>query len=336
MNVIKIAGAGLSGLTCALTLARHGKTTVVYEKDRGPGAKYNGSILAFRNYNLPEDMCFELEDIGLGRVPLNPIYTVRKFSPSLRETTLEDNKPIYYTVKRGGQGSLDEEIAQKCMKAGVSFEFGKKFEEDHAHVLATGAKRMDTVCVSSTVKNSRDLEEAYVLYDNNYAPQGYLYVLPFKKDLTIGAVSFGKKHFGKMPELFVNALEKHPIISRLANGSHDHRSAVGFAQHDNPSSALNKGKYLVGEAAGFNEASKGFGMRYAIWSGHLAAKSIMGHGDYDTLWKTKFGKELEEGFHMRKKFSAMEDPHYEKLVGSFGARISAPDYLRGKIRALLS
>jgi flavin-dependent dehydrogenase len=49
-------------------------------------------------------------------------------------------------------------------------------------------------------------------------------------------------------------------------------------------------KLYIGESAGFQDCLWGFGMKYAILSGYLAAKSFIDGSDYDVLWK----KELEQ------------------------------------------
>ena len=48
-----------------------------------------------------------------------------------------------------------------------------------------------------------------------------------------------------------------------------------------PDRYLHEGRYYVGEAGGLQDFMWGFGMRYAITSGSLAAKSILGECDYE-------------------------------------------------------
>jgi len=53
------------------------------------------------------------------------------------------------------------------------------------------------------------------------------------------------------------------------------------------------GKIYVGESAGFQDFLWGFGMRHAILSGFLAARSIMEDRNYNSLWKKEIGPMLE-------------------------------------------
>ena len=41
------------------------------------------------------------------------------------------------------------------------------------------------------------------------------------------------------------------------------------------------GRYYVGESGGLQDFMWGFGMRMAVWSGHLAAQDILGNCDYE-------------------------------------------------------
>src|SRR3989475_10210579 len=54
---------------------------------------------------------------------------------------------------------------------------------------------------------------------------------------------------------------------------------------------------FVGEAAGFQDALWGFGMRYAMLSGTLAARSLVSGRleDYDRLWEKRLGGLLRTG-----------------------------------------
>lgn len=59
----------------------------------------------------------------------------------------------------------------------------------------------------------------------------------------------------------------------------------GFADFRLPRTAIQGGHLVVGEQAGFQDALAGFGMRYALRSGLLAARSIIAADDYSSLWR---------------------------------------------------
>jgi flavin-dependent dehydrogenase len=51
--------------------------------------------------------------------------------------------------------------------------------------------------------------------------------------------------------------------------------------------------YYVGEAAGFQDPFRGFGMNYALESGYLAAKALLEGKDYDRMWKEQFKSRIK-------------------------------------------
>ena len=59
----------------------------------------------------------------------------------------------------------------------------------------------------------------------------------------------------------------------------------GYANFRLPRTAVQGGHLVVGEQAGFQDALAGFGMRYAMRSGILAARSIIERVDYTALWR---------------------------------------------------
>jgi flavin-dependent dehydrogenase len=56
-----------------------------------------------------------------------------------------------------------------------------------------------------------------------------------------------------------------------------------------PGSAYSGPNPTVGERGGFQDALWGFGLRYAIVSGVLAARSLLEARDFDLLWRKEFG-----------------------------------------------
>ena len=93
------------------------------------------------------------------------------------------------------------------------------------------------------------------------------------------------RYFDKTKEFFVNKLNLHIQPIREIGG-------VGSFSLKN----VKKGATLyVGEAAGLQDFLWGFGMRFAITSGYLAAQSIISNKDYERIAETRFGKRLRAG-----------------------------------------
>jgi len=71
----------------------------------------------------------------------------------------------------------------------------------------------------------------------------------------------------------------------------------GSGNFDLPASACRGGVLRVGEAAGFQDAFAGFGMRHALLSGHLAARAIVERdpAGFDLRWRERLGRQLAAG-----------------------------------------
>lgn len=69
----------------------------------------------------------------------------------------------------------------------------------------------------------------------------------------------------------------------------------GYANFRLPRTAVQGGHLVVGEQAGFQDALAGFGMRYALRSGILAARSLLEGQDYTRLWRRELLPLLRTG-----------------------------------------
>jgi flavin-dependent dehydrogenase len=104
------------------------------------------------------------------------------------------------------------------------------------------------------------------------------------------------------------------------------RSFGGFANFRLPRTAVQGGHPVIGEQAGFQDALAGFGMRYALQSGLIAARSIIEGADYTRLWRRELLPLLRAGTVNRFIFN---------LVGEPGWRAAAKRLAQGDTRSVL-
>jgi flavin-dependent dehydrogenase len=108
--------------------------------------------------------------------------------------------------------------------------------------------------------------------------------------------------------------------ARVGLTMHSERRFGGYANFRLPRTAV-QGKHLViGEQAGFQDALAGFGMRYALRSGFLAARSIIEDVDYATLWRRELLPSLKVGVANRFIFAT---------IGDHGSRFVLAHWLTG-------
>ncbi len=76
----------------------------------------------------------------------------------------------------------------------------------------------------------------------------------------------------------------------------------------------NKDVFLIGEAAGFQDALWGFGLRYAMLSGYLAAKSILTSGSYVQICDEQIRPMMETSLANRWLFAHLGNYGYDKVL----------------------
>ncbi len=86
----------------------------------------------------------------------------------------------------------------------------------------------------------------------------------------------------------------------------------------------------AGEAAGFQDALFGFGMRYALLSGHLAARAWMdGRPErYDWLWRGRLAGLLQLAVVNRYLYERLGNAGYVRLLRRINRAQDARDFLR--------
>ncbi len=326
VKMIKIAGAGISGLTAAINLARNGYDVIVYEKDKSFS---RDNICAVRNYDLSMDAIKEFEKCGVNVKPHSETKRVIKFSPnhSIEE---EGEKTIFYIFERGpGENSMENQLLKEAKDLGVRVVMGRPVDEENVDIVATGGRRMDIFAYGHIYSGLNvPKNTAYIIYDDLYAPKGYIYILTANGKTVIVSVSFEKKKFRYLPANFSIFLRKNEFVRKMVGKKETVSKISGFGNYDIVNTAKEDGRYYVGERGFFMDASKGFGIRYAIMTGHLAAKAITDGLDYNRLWKKVLKEELERNLKRRILLNKFTNKDYDLMLKKIGSKVDIEGYIR--------
>jgi len=294
---IKIAGAGPAGLSAAINLAKAGYKATVYEQNSDVGFKSNGDFQGLENWTKNLDI---LKDFRKMNIKTNFKYTpMRKFEVydyKSNKYIFKSKKPICYIIRRGNKKDcLDYALKKQALAAGVKIIFNKKTEENKADIIATGFK--ETAALGEGITFETDLPNTVmVIRDEKIAPGGYAYLIAINgKACLLSCMIRGE--FKKAELYFKRTLKRFQEIKKFKI-KNKKREGCFISYHIRESAIKNK-KLLAGEAAGFQDYLFGFGIRYAVTSGYLAAKSIIEHKNYDTLWKDEFGALHKQGLSNR-------------------------------------
>ena len=323
---IKIAGAGPAGMTAAVNLARAGYKVTVYERHPDVGHRFHGDFQGLENWSTVRDVREELADQG---IDVNffcvPFYGGHLYGPSLEKAEITGGEPLFYLVKRGNEeGTLDQGLKEQALDAGVRFEFGHEVKKlEGRAIVGTGPKGADAIAVGLIFETDHP-DVAATIFDDNLAPGGYAYLLVHEGRGTIASCMF--RDYRKEKECVEKTVETFRRIYSLKMCSE--REFGGFGNFFLKKSARKGEKLYVGENAGFQDFLWGFGMRYAMTSGVLAARSIIEGTDYDRLWRRVLGPRLRTSLVNRHLFDRAGNRGYGVMV----ARLKGAGDVRGFLR----
>ncbi|MBE3135827.1 MAG: NAD(P)-binding protein [Thermoplasmata archaeon] len=341
-RTIKILGAGLSGLSAATPLAKNGMKVEIYEKSTHVGGRFIHDFQCLRNYgNIDKDPFEEFKEIGICIQPYKKIMKIVRHSPSHSFMITSKNKPICYLVLRGkNKNSIDSQLRNLALNHGTTIHYNTTSDIKNVDIVATGPSKADSVAYGEIYEDTTIDDTIHVFLDNNNSPGGYLYVLPGEKKgevEVINGISYPSTSRHTIQQLYHQTISKNVILKDLLDGATKTsiQGGIGcFTLLDEP--YTNK-RYYVGEAAGLQDAIAGFGVRYAILSGYVAACSILTGENYNQCIANTFKTQLEFERKRSEKFKRMTNKEIDKLFecinNKFGPELTIYEYesLRGDI-----
>lgn len=284
---LQIAGAGPAGLSAALLAVQAGRNVVVYEAGKGVGGRFHDDFQGLENWTTAGDVLAELAAIGVeATFEHKAVHEVTAFEPTGRAHVVRSAEPLFYLVRRGpGPGTLDRGLYEQAVRKGVDIRFGRRL--DHfagGGLVATGPRRADVIA-AGYVFETNAADGAYVAFGNDLASSGYAYLLVAANRATLAVCLFDRFHQEKrFLERSVAFFEARVGI-KASNAKFFGGAGNFLSQSSGPRGAVLE----AGEAAGFQDALWGFGLRYAVLSGALAARALLEGLDYELLWKSRLG-----------------------------------------------
>ncbi|HDH06173.1 MAG TPA: hypothetical protein ENH01_10790 [Nitrospirae bacterium] len=173
-----------------------------------------------------------------------------------------------------------------------------------------------------TFKTSME-DTTAVIFDDNIAPKGYAYLIVNQNCGTMAAVLY--RDFKKGNECLKRMIRF--FRDNMGVDIKNEKKFGGFGNFFLRDTQIHEDKLYIGEAAGFQDGLWGFGMKYAILSGSLAAKSMINGSDYNMLWKRDLKPMIETSFVNRYLFEKVGHAGYRYLAKKFTAG-SPCDFLR--------
>ncbi len=325
---IHIVGAGPAGLAAAIVAAAGGSRVIVHERVARVGHRFHGDFQGIENWTTPVDALEELALHGIApsfeHVPFREAVF---FDPEGREYVCRSDKPLFYLVRRGPQtGTLDDALRTQAEALGVNMRFNHALHHlPHGGIVAAGPQRAPAIAVGY-VFETQSADGAYAVASDSLAPKGYGYLLVQGGCGTIASCIFADFHGER--EYLQRTVDffGRQVGVRM-------RNARRFGGHANTYllPEARKGNVLyAGEAAGFQDALFGFGMRFAMLSGAMAAGALLDGSPrvYDRLWKGRLRGLLHTGLVNRFLYEMLGDAGYARYIVNMTHHADGRAFLR--------
>jgi len=311
---IKIAGAGVAGLTSAINLAKADFKVEVYESCQKVGKEQAENPQMLPNWLSQGDVIEELEGCNIKINWREQIREIEIFLGSGRKILISGKKiPVGYTILRGGDSSLEKSLAQEAENLGVKIitNFEVKENDLDFDILATGSSQVLTLGYGQVFRGRSGFEadKTKVIFDQKLTPSlGYGYFYPWSQNSAVVKIS---KRFDEKISLkeSLEKLKKEYLTEDL-KGKDFLQEFFTKRSFQVPKSAKINNSLLVGERAGFQDQLFRFGIRYAVFSGYFAAKSIIENLDYDKLWKEHFLNEFQKIAKLKRIFQDLKRKNF--------------------------
>jgi squalene synthase HpnD len=286
-STIRIAGAGPSGLAAAIVLARAGRDVEVHEAKRDVGMRFIGDLQIIESASETESVPAFLDRIGIERnFYFRPATGATFYDHRGRSRTIASGEPYGWFIRRGAEETtLDRGLLAQAQQAGARILFNSRLTPEQADIVATGPAAPDGLAREMTWKTD-DPERIDVYFNHLLSPGGYSYLFILDGIATFGCAIVAD--FKKIDEYYEHSLaaaqKLHPFTIPPET-----RTGYSYMNFHLKAEATKGNVRFVGEAAGFQDYLFGLGIRYALTSGWLAARSILESRDFNELWLRELG-----------------------------------------------
>jgi len=312
---IKIVGAGISGLTAAINLAKAGYKVKVFEKNDVIGKRFHGDYQGIENWIYKQDALEHLQALNIEvNFPYYSPKVVNGIGPDRKIYNFKLNQPLFYLVRRGvDEDTLDQALYEQARGLGVEIIFNSpKDHRKFGDIIAQGYfpdQVIDAIALGYNFKTNAP-EQYWAIIDDKVAPDGYAYCLIAHERATLAICIFkdydkAQDYLDKAYDIFQEAISFDVEDKKLFGGT----SNVFWT-----TSATFNSRLYAGEAAGFIDGLWGFGIKYAMISGYLAAKSIIENKNYDQLLKKPCFSPLKASLVNRWYYKCLDRKSYQLVL----------------------
>jgi len=309
---VEIVGAGPAGLSAALAANSLGRQVTVYEKRPDVGMRFHGDFQGLENWTSETDVLAELADFGIEPdFEHRPIYEFVCFDPGGREHRVCSPRPVFYLLRRGSEaGTLDQGLKSQALAAGVDIRFSERRRRlASGGIVGEGPHRADAIAAGFQFETDM-ADGCYGVMSERLAPGGYSYLLVDRGRGTVASCLFTDFHNERhYVEATVDFFQRNVGLRWRS------RTPFGGSGNYHRVATASVGDHLyVGETPGFQDGLFGFGLRYALRSGHLAGRACGSPSSYEHAWRDRLAGLNAASLFNRRLFELLGDPGRRLLI----------------------
>ncbi|HEU5098505.1 MAG TPA: NAD(P)-binding protein [Roseiflexaceae bacterium] len=329
---IRIAGAGLAGLSAAIGLAGRGHRVDVFEKNADSGAARHSDWDAIENWTTETDMLALLR--GWGIAPSFEHRSKLDFEVYDKDGVcypVTTPRPFFYLLKRGPErGSVEQELKRQALDHGVRIHYGRPRQRADVDIWAAGSQHGGFFLGAGMTFRTSHPDLVLGLVSSHAAPKAYAYLVIVDGEGTLSVVltrdfKRARAYLNHCIAIFRKVKQFDMDDVKMTSGFGGLASAF-FQPASHP--------IVVGEAAGFQDFLWGFGIRYALFSGHLAARAIDEGRDYEALVAREIRPLVRSSMVNRALYDWAGDRTYRALIRRFSASPDLPELTRRWYRGM--
>ncbi len=326
---VAIMGAGLSGLSCAITLEKNGIHPVIFENRSKVGDRFvHGEILlSILNRPIFDSISYFCENYGIFLHPTSNIKNL--FLHSENKEALVKGHLGFTNIRGRHENSFENQLA-KQVKSKIVFNSKYVYEDlikDFTHVvIATGdaeyamkvqdyQKDLTVTLKGATIEGHFDLYAAYAWLNNDFTPKGYGYLIPYSQKEANVVIAYPDYPENKKLDIDLLWEKFYDRVCRdlkqnfkITDGFQVRNYIIGICKYPRIGNT-----FFVGNCFGSIMPFLGFGQFMAILTGIYAAYDICGIGNYEELTKP-FQDSYKNSLVLRHALEKLDNRKLDKMT----------------------